>query len=410
MEDINYSKRDDNESIVKQKKRKDHKEFASLHDFSKSRLGTIFKSYFSLLSLPDISPVLTKPQSMVMSDTHSTLLGSKIITEKKSLLQDVNDDGIFSLTDLPFIPKNIDKDTNFVNEHLDEKKYKRDLPIGSVFQQAIKFASELVLARNNSVRGNSSNLSNTDADALTLGRDVFFSNGKNDLSTSSGKALYIHELVHVIQNEQDPQLQRDIIPLSRISMLEEEAAKIEKSFLNYLKIWGQQVDKSPKDMLSIESFVKKRLIKSFDSLNHKRELNYITYANDKAIVDSQKSAEVSSYLSLTKSSAAYAPINSGSLYEGFTNLQYRTSETNSFLPTKKTNIDRAPTPMFAESSRSINASASVYPESSSSSPVTTTTATSNSLSSSIDIERLSDQLYGMILRRIKMERDRRGIK
>jgi hypothetical protein len=157
-------------------------------------------------------------------------------------------------------------------------------------------------------------------------------------------------------------------------------------------------------MLSIESFVKNRLIKSFDSLNLNKDLRYITFANDKASVDSQIPSEISSpYLSSTKSHAANTPLKSGSLYEDFTYLPYKTIEANAHLPTQQTNIEQSQTPMFAASSRSINASASAYPESS------FTTASSTSPPSSIDIERLSDQVYGMILRRIKMERDRRGI-
>jgi hypothetical protein len=407
VEDTNYSGKNEDESIVKQKKNiSNKKELESLYDFSKSRIGMIFNSYFSLLSFPSISTVLTKPQSMMLSDTRAVPLRSEIIAEKDSLLHDAGKEENYFWTDLPFIPKNISKTGNSVKENLEEENYKQELPIGSVFQQAMKFSSELFLTRSNATRGNFSNLFNIDADAVTLGRNIFFK-GTNDFSSPSGQALYAHELVHVSQVDLDPQLQRDTIPSSRLSMLEEEAAKVEKSFLDHLKAWGKQVNRSPIDMLGIESFVKNRLIKSFDPLNRNKDLRYIPYANDIGIVDSQIPPEISSpYFSSIKSPAANAPMNSGSLYEDFTYLPYRTIEANAHLHTQKTNIEQSQTPMFAASSRSINASASVYPESSLSS-VTTTAATPPS--SSIDIERLSDQVYGMILRRIKMERDRRGI-
>ena len=37
------------------------------------------------------------------------------------------------------------------------------------------------------------------AEALTMGRDIFLSSSKSDLSTSRGMALLVHEITHVLQ-------------------------------------------------------------------------------------------------------------------------------------------------------------------------------------------------------------------
>jgi hypothetical protein len=419
MDDTPSSGREDDDiSLVKKKMDTAHNELDSLHDFSKARLGMIFNSsYFPLLSLERRRPVRILSQPLVLSDSSAAVLSKdNMNAEKESLPRDEGEKEMYSRTELPFIQKNIIKEEkNSIKENLDkEENFLRQLPIGSILQNSMEAASRSILLRNRVTISDFANLFN--ADAITLGKNIFFSQGSmDDLATPSGQALYVHEMVHVIQSEDDTELQKGMIPLSRVSFLEEEAAKVEKSFLNYMRVGGQHVNRFMKDRLGNESFVRNWLVGSFDSSNltgsSTSSNSYISsIADNKADSDSQRQKEV--FAPRTSSMSSYtAPIaiNSDSLDQIFPNLQYHISVANSSLISKnRSNTERSPTPLFAIDSRAVNASAALSPQSTLSSSAMT--APPSSSSSSLDIERLSDQVYEMIMRRIRMERDRRGIK
>jgi hypothetical protein len=73
------------------------------------------------------------------------------------------------------------------------------------------------------------------ADAITIGRNIFFSSGKMNLSSPKGLALFAHELVHVKQQADDPTLVGNDIGDSRRGTLESKAKEIERNVLEYFE-------------------------------------------------------------------------------------------------------------------------------------------------------------------------------
>jgi hypothetical protein len=71
------------------------------------------------------------------------------------------------------------------------------------------------------------------SDVLTLGRNVFFPKGV-DIYTPKGFGMLTHEITHVQQYDQDAELRRGNVSEFRRTLLEKEALDNEQTMLNYL--------------------------------------------------------------------------------------------------------------------------------------------------------------------------------
>jgi len=71
------------------------------------------------------------------------------------------------------------------------------------------------------------------AEAVTIGKDIFFSQGNLDLSSPRGLSLFAHELTHIKQSQDDVNLRNGHTSSSKRASLEKEAQKIEQEALQY---------------------------------------------------------------------------------------------------------------------------------------------------------------------------------
>jgi hypothetical protein len=84
------------------------------------------------------------------------------------------------------------------------------------------------------------------SDVLTLGRNIFFP--KNiDIYTPKGFAMLTHEITHVQQYDQDAELRRGNVSEFRRTLLEKDALNNEQTVLNYLS----QLTRRNRNMLSM---------------------------------------------------------------------------------------------------------------------------------------------------------------
>jgi hypothetical protein len=216
------------------------------------------------------------------------------------------------------------------------------------------------------------------AEALTLGREIFISPSKADLSTSRGKALLVHEITHVIQQEKSPELRKgdddaNAISLAKYSELEREAENAERNFLRLSSLWehseGRQ--RPPDDLHLVQTSIS-------------QAMRNMVKANFSELVEAL------------------------SLQSANLNMQQR-GEGQVSSSSVKVSTAR---PFLAQEGRAVNPPVitSLLEPLPSGELISSPPSISASQQPSIDITGLADQVYDMIARRLKMERDRRGIR
>jgi hypothetical protein len=85
------------------------------------------------------------------------------------------------------------------------------------------------------------------SDVLTLGRNIFFPNSV-DIYTPKGFGMLTHEITHVQQYDQDAELRRGYVSEFRRTLLEKDALSNEQTVLNYLS----RLVRRKRNMLSMQ--------------------------------------------------------------------------------------------------------------------------------------------------------------
>ena len=105
------------------------------------------------------------------------------------------------------------------------------------------------------------------AEALTMGRDIFLSSSKSDLSTSRGMALLVHEITHVLQQEINPELGKqdnaNVISQQSHSELEREAENAERNFLRLSSLQDYNKGRPLDDLHLVQSSISQAMKNMF---------------------------------------------------------------------------------------------------------------------------------------------------
>lgn len=209
------------------------------------------------------------------------------------------------------------------------------------------------------------------AEALTIGKEIFLSPSKSDLSTSRGKALLVHEITHILQQEKSSELRKgddnaNTISLAKYSELEREAENAERNFLRLSSLKEYRKAHHPPD-----------------------DLNLVQTSISQAMKNMVK-ANLSEFV---EELSLHANLRGG---KGQSSSAVKVSMAPAF-PARE---GRAVNPPVITS----------LPEPFPSGELISSPPSIAVQQQSIDITSLADQVYDMIARRLKMERDRRGIR
>jgi hypothetical protein len=200
------------------------------------------------------------------------------------------------------------------------------------------------------------------AEAFTMGRDLFFASGKLNLSTPRGIALLGHELTHVKQQEQqNAALNIGEMETPRYEALENEALANEQTILSFLSVGSLREPPLPQtSQIDAPMITRKHVIEPFTSFNGKLH---------EGIEDSGD-----------------GPIE-------LTHIQ-RPTQTQYMMPQKIS------TPLMAEEGRDIEtATSAATPAPTTPEPTTTP---------NVDINGIAEKVYDIIERRLRSEKERRG--
>jgi hypothetical protein len=293
------------------------------------------------------------------------------------------------------------------------------------------------------------------ADALTIGKNIFFSRGKYKPNTPQGIGLLIHELTHIKQQENNRDLQKQVIGNSQRTSLENEALANEKKVLQlssryektihqdhhyhhdrYYRLgsaisnWDIPGTFAPwrnKNMnsLSLATPTKRISATSFKDFTTAEQPSFVRNRfSDRLqnmqlghfLADSMISSLSSYNLRMDDNydynsnnrtqGQNYNTVESNTTYDIPTDnsLKYSTSSNQTVLS------NSIVSPLKAESARSLPDSS---PDGSGSS---TETAVENAMpaplspSLAFDIDQIADKVYSLIERKIKMQREQRGFR
>jgi Domain of unknown function (DUF4157) len=237
------------------------------------------------------------------------------------------------------------------------------------------------------------------ADALTIGKNIFLSPDKMDLSSDRGKALLVHEMTHVVQQERGPQSGNvgETITSSKYLEMEKEAQDVERDFLR-LSMY-RKANKRKKSGYDADDYRNFRIIERFGSDNETDSA--ITAADDLSLVHPNigkifKRITKEEFSSLINQKPQTIFNNTNDVIS-LSNSADKSSSANKF----------ANEPVFLASE-----DRSVYPPASS--PINDlstnmVTQSSNMTKESVDLNSLADQVYELMSRRLVMERSRRGM-
>lgn len=259
------------------------------------------------------------------------------------------------------------------------------------------------------------------ADAMTLGNRIFITRNKFNLANPRGQALVVHELVHIAQRQLDPELERATISSSKKSYLEEEARSIEKMFLDYKRIryYYQRFSDLGGTLHGTNLIVSKlRKLGSFGAYGSAnipdRSIKDPVVTKNQVIADNKLSK---------RSSLSLIPKNSFPSNDFFSlqsSLSMNDRDTSLYHKTHYLAPEPVPlvTPQLPASTLTTTKTVSAnYMKAESSRPVDTSAAidtdipgTNQPTATSMDLTGLADRVYDLILRKIKMEKDRRGLK
>jgi Domain of unknown function (DUF4157) len=195
------------------------------------------------------------------------------------------------------------------------------------------------------------------ADAVTLGKNIFFSAGKLDLASPRGLALFAHEVSHINQQNDEGALQHGYVSPSKLALLEKDAQEKEQEVLQYFTN-NYSVDSAQPMIRYSPSGWKSNTSISLPSFNMK-----------------VSTPENSSAQNLVFAS----PITQHIASEGYTNI-----------------------PFTAERGRPIESGAAASPAAAAAAPQTPTPT--------LDINGLAERVYGMIQEKIKMQRNLIGFR
>jgi uncharacterized protein DUF4157 len=262
------------------------------------------------------------------------------------------------------------------------------------------------------------------ADALTIGKNIFFSAGKLDLASPRGLALFAHELSHINQQESDTDLQKGYVGPSKYVSLEKEAQVNEQYALEYFTSATnyKQHSKNPLDrgrtIPLIGSFP------NIDFITHsyiptvllrpsihpgvkekKTEIGFVKSDSHQHLTEKKNELGIQYYNSdrITKHvpSNDFTLQNSTGMPEGqqsgISNLVFADS------PKQVPSESLSSVPFTAERGRPVESKAAA-------SPITSMMPSSARSSPTLDLNRLAEQVYEIIERKIKMQRDRTGLR
>jgi len=238
------------------------------------------------------------------------------------------------------------------------------------------------------------------ADALTIAGNIFLSPQKKDISSDRGKALLVHEITHLVQNERNSQNSRDAdtITSSEYLEMEKEAQDAEADFLRlsvHRKL-NEQKKFSPaehyyRNNINLESF----------ALGNERDI-----INDKVIEHPLVHPNITKIFKRIMKEDISSLVNEGS-QTAFSNTGKGNSLSNS--------IDQSSTAKKFKTEQVFLASEgrSVYPPAAT--PLSNVSSVITSLASGpskdiLDLNILAEQVYQLMSRRLVMERSRRGIR
>jgi hypothetical protein len=258
------------------------------------------------------------------------------------------------------------------------------------------------------------------ADAMTIGNTILIPSNKFNLTSSRGQALFVHELVHIAQRQIDHELERAPISSSKKSYLEEEAQSIEKMFLDYVRIrdYYQKFSGLSSTLHRTNLIMSKmRKLGSFGVYGPAnildRAIKGPTVKRNGVIADYRLSKDLSAPLTLKNSlpSHNFSYLQS-SFYKNDSDISSNNKKhyltepvrlVTSQIPASAFTATNSVSEnyMKAESSRPVDTSADINTDNP---PIIQPTVTST------DLTGLADRVYDLILRKIKMEKDRRGLK
>ncbi len=244
------------------------------------------------------------------------------------------------------------------------------------------------------------------ADAITLGNEIFFAESKFDLINPKGIALLVHELTHINQMQNNPQISNTKSYDRQI--IEQNALENEKQTLTYF-LNNQTEERSTYNNISSETMLNYDLITNYP-LTIDPMVTAMTPTNlfDIAFLDTTHSETT---YDLTNRLSIFGPFQHDDKKPetGFSNtwgmnLLYLSSQTiqstekPSQIPTAaKQNYSSFLMPLTAQSDRSSTPNSSA----SRSSPTSIT-------SQVVDIESITNRVYDRLTQKIKLERDRTG--
>jgi hypothetical protein len=263
------------------------------------------------------------------------------------------------------------------------------------------------------------------ANAVTIGRNIFFARGKYNPKTPEGLALIVHELTHIKQQQNNTNLQKGNLGVTQHASLEKEALGNERKALNYFLRYSYLINNRYKlPAYSLQSNANSMIMSDRASIKMSEnpiplyETRYIaTMANllnslpfSSSNLEMKNNANHSN--DLAHQAGGYNPIISKSYknvslngLESSNSVELKYSAHPNQVPAPKAVI----TPLLAENTRSLDSSPvrsapSQLPTSSPPSLTPTTVARTP------DIHRLADQVYDLIEQKIKMQRDKRGFR
>jgi hypothetical protein len=264
------------------------------------------------------------------------------------------------------------------------------------------------------------------ADAVTLGRNIFFARGKYNPKTPQGLALIVHELTHIKQLQKNTNLQKGDLGVTQRASLEKEALGNERKVLNYFMGYSYSLINSRYKLppYPLQSNTN-RMIMSDRPLNKMSENLIPSYEtrNDVAMGNLLNSLPfLASNLKMKNNgNNSEDPANQTGGYNSVISRSSKNASLNSVEssnsvdlkyaahPNKGSAPKAAILPLLAENTRSLDTTPvrSTHtqlpmPSLPPSIPTTTTQPP--------DLQRLADQVYDLIEQKIKMQRDKRGFR
>jgi hypothetical protein len=280
-------------------------------------------------------------------------------------------------------------------------------------------------------------------DAMTFGRDIYFAKGMYDPTTPSGIALIAHELTHVKQQEKYSTASNWISPTTYTS-LEKEAIKNERKVFNFFYKYSGFLRFNSNDLKLLDNYLFSPPINDSFALHSKKRQNEniaLAYRHllgeigveDYGYLFHTPTSSQSSSSANTKNIVNFLdPVNSDkenlantSRYEksimerGRTGPELQLESRDSTLakdpPTFTYYTANVPQirnqngaiPFFAESGRPVSNESSESP----SFPSTALASQLNAIShANVNVDLIAVKVYEIIERKIKMQREQRGLR